>query len=517
MIFGRWGGGRRLIGLVAVASLSFAVSAGADTATDIRRIVEATSLESARVTYYAVDLETGAVLAERDSDRLMIPASNMKLLTTGAALVVLGPDFSFETRLFRHGKTLVVAGSGDPALGDPDLLQEMELDVEDLLRAWVDDVVASGLGRIDRLIVDDTIFEDERIHPRWPRDQLNRPYCAEVSGFNFFFNCVAFYAGPSQQEGLAPWYRVEPDASAWLPINNKARTTTAAKGRNSLWATRASDANRFTLSGHIRVAQETPIYVTLHDPSEFFARLFAERLRSRGIEIGVARTMTEEDDLVQGTPLGRTISTPMPTILRRCNQDSKNLYAEALFKRMGHEVTGQRGSWANGAAILRMVLVRRLGATLSTKVVISDGSGMSRENRVTPEVIVTWLKSLYDDQNLREPFVDSLAVGGINGTLRKRFNDSSSSLHGTVRAKSGYLNGVSCLSGYVVTNGDDKGADRAVAFAILINDIPTGSNAVPISRVKQMQERMVKVLDEYLAERVRIAEESAQAQGLGGM
>jgi len=473
---------------------------------DIRRAIAGADYGAATIAYYAIDLQTGEVLVDSHGDLPLIPASNEKIITSGAALMVLGPDFSFETRMVRAGDRLVVIGSGDPALADPELLGEMNLGVDELLSTWVQDVKGAGAESFAELIVDARIFDDVLVHPDWPREQLNEPYCAQVSGLNFFANTLAFYPRPGGAEGASPAFRVEPDVTSWMSIGNSAKTTLNKKKKNSIWISRQLGTNDFTLRGEVRTPQQAPIFVTVDNMPQVFSRILADRLRQSGVQVASIRVATEADGEFTGDSVGRAIRSPLATVLRRCNQDSENFFAESLFKRIGHEVTGERGSWQSGAAVVRMLMSKRLDPDLATQATVTDGSGMSRTNRQTPRIIASWLSSIYNDPKLSAPFIDSLALAGENGTLKGRFGGIA--LANEVHAKSGYLSGVSCLSGFVVAPASVAEAPggaverpagyagrRTVAFSIMVNDIPAN---IPVSRIKTMQEKIVDVLDNYL-------------------
>jgi len=456
----------------------------------IERILDGASLGSARIAVYAKDLDTGEILSDHEGEALLIPASNMKLITTGAALLTLGPEFTFQTRLLRDARgRIILEGSGDPGLGDPDLLREMGITVEDLVDIWADDLLEAGVTHIPEFILDDRIFDDVFHHPDWMAEDLIRGYGAQIAGFNFFGNVVNFYFRPASAAGAAPTWRVEPDVSDWIQVVNRATTRRRGEGKanNALWLDRRQGSNVFIVSGKIRRPAET--IITIHDPAETFGPFIAQRFRAKGIRVDAVRSAEAHDRFEGPEAIGHVIQTAMPTLLTQSNTDSENRYAEALLKRMGHQATGRAGSWANGASVLRHVLSRRLGPGLATQAVVSDGSGLSRKNRLTARLLVEWLDHLHQqDEAIAERFRESLALGGSNGTLRKRFGEVD--LEGVVRAKSGYMRGISCLSGYVMSD-----AGRTAAFSVLVNDIPP---RVPTAKAKAVQERVVEAIDQYL-------------------
>ncbi len=195
------------------------------------------------------------------------------------------------------------------------------------------------------------------------------------------------------------------------------------------------------------------------------------------------------------------VTTQLADILNRCNTDSQNLYAESLLKRVGHDVSGEPGSWSNGAAVARMVLSERLGPATAASTVIADGSGMSRLNRISAETMVRWLESIAEQPTIGETFIKSLATAG-NGTLTRRFREHPPL--NTLYAKSGAIDGVRCLSGYLV----NEPTGRMIAFSVLCNELNTGEAS---SNAMKLHEQIVRIADEWLTSQI-----NAEATAIGG-
>lgn len=459
---------------LALAPVSFGQSVQAMAENYIR----AAKLGKATFGLQVTDLETGEVLVEHNPAEPLIPASNMKLITTASALGILGADFHFSTRLRLVDKTLVLRGDGDPGFGDPKLLQAMGLNMEQLLDRWIDAVKRTNQATFDALLVDDRAFDNEFVHPDWPRNQLHKWYCAQVAAINFNDNCLDLYARPTSN-GHRPVITIEPNDPPILLDND------ATSGpRNAFWASRKLGGNQIVLRGQVRHALTQPANVTIHDPPMFFGELLQRRLKAAGIEVGQVQRVQPQQVLAEGRLLAE-VRTTLPTVVARCNHDSQNLFAEALIKRMGHQITGQPGGWVNGAAAIRAFLTRALGSD-SASVIIADGSGMSRENRISARDMVGLLAYMHNDSGAGEVFAASLAAPGEPGTLEDRFDDVN--LAGRVRAKTGYIKGVVCLSGYLTVG------DHSVAFSMLLNEY-YGSTAP----VKQMMEKIVAAVDAHLA------------------
>ena len=480
-------------------------------AQDLQRQVESLAasarIGAARVGVQIVDLGSGETLAALHAGDGFIPASNMKLLTTGAAMSVLPADFTFRTEFQVAGTTLIIKGSGDPGLGDPALLEDAEppMNVRRLVESLVGAVKEAAPGRIDRVVVDDRIFDRQYVHPAWPENQLQKYYCAPVGGVNFHTNIVTFFPGPSPA-GIdhPPIVALEPEAP-WIEIENKGRT--GPRGANSIWVQRAPAANTFRVFGEIGPGPKVAADVSLFEPPVFFGRLIAAELLRASVTVGGVRPdadLTRGDyertlgavSLADGESFGgaRTVaavSTHVADVYARINRDSQNMYAESLLKRVGREVTGEAGSWASGASIVRMTLAQFVGPEAAASTVVSDGSGMSRENRVSPRTMTRWLAALQANSRFGEAFLASMAEPG-EGTLRSRFRGTRLSCD--VHAKSGKLDGVRCLSGFVI----DPDTGRRVAFSVLVNDLKEGEQALQAGK---LYEDIVKSIDAWLVAR----------------
>ena len=476
-----------LVGL-SVALAACAGALGQSLERQLRDVLGESKLGAAQVGVCVVDTATGELLATINEKAPLTPASNLKLLSSGAALWTLGKDFEFRTRLVRVGDKLVIVGAGDPAFAEPRLLEEMQTSVGAFVDRLSEAVKQAGFTGIREVVVDDRVFDKNWVHPGWPEDQLNRWYAAEVSGLMFHGNLLQIFATAASRPGPSPAPRTEPSA-AWLEVSNAAQTV--ATGSTALWSTRDPNAPfRYKLLGSIRTTPSEPIEVATHDGGMIFARLLQDRLSAAGLLASDAAAMpryaTVEEQLESKEVLA-VVRTPLARVLRRCNTDSYNLYAEAMLKRVGHEVSGQPGSWANGATVVRMLASEKLGHDAGELVMV-DGSGLSKENRVSARLMAVWLGALARDAATRDAFVESLAAPG-EGTLSKRFRGKDR-ISGEVAAKSGFINGVQCLSGYV-TQPDG----RRAAFSILVND--TGKIAAGGS-AKEFHEKVVRQIDKWM-------------------
>ena len=494
---------RTIIGLLLLSSLAM-ISMKATTApsleTQLRALCGNSGVSKASIAISVRDCANGRALASINADQPMIPASNMKIISTGSALHALGPNFMFKTALHREGNDLILRGDGDPTLGDPEFHGELsfkneqgrvvKVDDEAILEFWTDAVGTSKMDQVERLIIDDTIFDTVRVHPSWPADQLNRDYCAEVAGVNFHRNVVHFRPVPGSG-GKGNWNSHQPNAP-WLLKSAKNKSANAqGKQKHTPWVAGKAGSANFEFRGRVKSGNTVPVAVTIEDPALFLGQLLADRLQKSGTPVKGIHRMNEPGTAAPSTILGPRFQTPIKLVVEQCNEESENLYAESLLKRTVHEATGRPGSWDEADQVVKQIARARLKAPafeLLKGVRIADGSGMSRDNRVTARFMTAWLADLQADPEFGEFFVSSLANGGTEGTLKSRF---STNLPGgaKVDAKTGYIRGVSCLSGYV-TMPDG----RRYAFSVLVNNVKGTTQPA-----KRLQENVVEQIARHFS------------------
>ncbi|MFZ9914429.1 MAG: D-alanyl-D-alanine carboxypeptidase/D-alanyl-D-alanine endopeptidase [Phycisphaerales bacterium] len=494
-----------------IAALLVSTSLAAADSLGIGAAVSKSGLPRSALGIAVVDVGTGTVLANIDGDKPMAPASNMKVFTTGAALERLGSDYMFKTRLvLEKGATstrLAVVGDGDPAFGDPELLRTMSwtnekgqvqagLTTEHLLRIWTDAVAATGTTRADELVIDGRIFDRECYHPTWPREQYAESYCAEVWGLNFHANVLHVLAAPASPRPVVA--TMAPDYS-WLVTGNQATCRAGSKEKHTFWIARAPDSNELVLRGNLKTKPTDPLDITVHDTPSLFGELLKRRLEARGIAVSAVRLAQPTDPAFTGTTVGPIIQSPIATVVARANTDSENLYAEALVKRLGALLANPAGAtpgpgfvsgtWSNGAAALRLSVAGRIGDSAMQGWAFDDGSGLSRNNRISAMGTAQWLRTMALDPRIAPTYLPSLALAGKTGTVKKRFSDIGDSPV-EVRCKTGYIRGVSCLSGVAIAPGG-----RQIAFSVLGNTLEQGDR---VSRARALQEEIVRNIVHHL-------------------
>jgi D-alanyl-D-alanine carboxypeptidase/D-alanyl-D-alanine-endopeptidase (penicillin-binding protein 4) len=241
------------------------------------------------------------------------------------------------------------------------------------------------------------------------------------------------------------------------------------------------------LGGKAKGSTQVPVSVNIQDPPMFTGTVLMETLSSAGITFnGTARRdRTIRSQLAKEDHGGWSVlavhETPLPVALARANKDSMNLYAEAMGKRLAAEIDHTTGDWTRATAAMA-AFMKHIGVA-DNQYSFDDCCGLSRQDNVTPQALTQVLVYDYFSPN-RQTFFSSLAIAGVDGTLDDRFRGSD--LRGRVFAKSGFIEGVSTLAGYVKTNDD-----QWYAFSIMMNGIPAKSN----SAYKELQERIVTAVD----------------------
>lgn len=466
----------------------------------------------------AVSLETGKTLYTYNGDKLFTPASNTKLFTTAAALALIGPDYKFLTTVETNGTLdkygrltgdVALVGRGDPNLSGRNLPYvpgpQRRQPPMIVLQQLADQLVQKGVRYIDGDIVgDDTYFAFERYADGWSQDDMSREWGAPVSALTVNDNVQFVRVQPGGSPGEKAFISIEPFPD-YYQLDNRIMTTPAGTGPRNVNISREPGSNQLTLWGTIP-ADDPGFHESLaiEDPADFAARFFRRLLEERGVTVyGKARakhlqlanlstfTVTAMaqggGDVPRNAPrtipslvLGTYQSQPLAQDLPVVNKESQNLHAEMLLRLLGRE-KGTAGTIEAGSEVLRGLLTQ--ADIRSDEYVFYDGSGLSRQNLVTPHAIV---KLLYyaSKQSWGQQYAATLPVAGTDGTLADRFRNSDA--QGKVSAKTGSLSHVSTLSGYATTSSGER-----IAFSIMSNNYNVPS-AIAMQAIDQIVTALVE-------------------------
>ncbi len=410
--------------------------------------------------------ETGAVVYRRNAEKMLVPASNMKVVTGAAVLEALGPGYRFRTEVAATGPVeggtlrgdLVVRGSGDPTLS----ARFGGGDARTVIRAWADSLRARGVTRIaGRVVGNDDALDDVPLGRGWAWDDLNAGYSAEIGALEFNEGVVGVHVAPGARAGEPGRVTLSPPTE-YVPVDNRV-VTVAAGTPARVQVARAPTGPGIVVSGTVPLdTTGTNAEVAVRDNTLYFVTVLRETLRAAGIEVQGAAV--DADSLpaaergANAAPLFVHASPPMSEVLAAFLKPSQNQYGELLLKTLGRELRGQ-GTASAGRAVVDS-LVRGWGLDAGA-LAQADGSGLSRYNLVAPELLAGILEHMMRSPNW-EVWYASLPVGGADGTLASRMRGTP--LEGRVHAKTGTLSGVRALSGYVP--GPDG---RPIVFSILLN------------------------------------------------
>lgn len=416
-------------------------------------------------------MDTGEVLYRRNASKLMVPASNMKILTTAVAAERLGWDYRFDTTLFTiapvDGGTVrgdvVVVGNGDPTIGDRDAKS-----FTNVFEAWADTLRSAGIHTITgRIIGDDDAFDDQGLASDWAWGDLGFAYAAPVGALQFNENVIEVVIQPGPIAGAPTTSAIRPSSGPLTVVNRVVTGTTDAPSSVSL--RRRPGQDTVVASGVVPAGgRPATSRTTVDSPTQYFVRALRDTLIARGITVlGDAVDIDDLDAAVERRVWGqggrRVLashqSAPFREVATTLMKVSQNLYAETVLRTMGARARSE-GSIASGRSAAQETLEG--WGIASTGYRIGDGSGLSRRDYLSPETIVAILRCMHRDPRHREPFTATLPIAGKDGTLAQRMKGTRAE---GLRAKTGTLAHVRALSGYVTTADGEL-----LAFSILANN-----------------------------------------------
>ncbi len=410
-------------------------------------------------------LKTGETWYSMNAEKLFMPASNEKIPTAAAALVTLGPEFTFETYLNYEGEikdstlegNLVVYGNGDPTL-----YTRLSNDPLGLFKAWAAKLSSMGIKKINgNIIGDDNAFEDYPYGYGWTYDDLDAYYSAEINSLQLNENGVDLkIIPPLSKEGKLTVIPNLP--SSYYNIEDL--TSVGDTGKSNIRISRAFGTNTIKLSGYVKAGskefEETP---SLHNPTLFYVTVLKEELERNGIRvIGEPKDCDDVPDwktsLHNLNLIDKHNSPLFRNIVAGLMKPSQNLYAETFTRVLGWKKTGV-GSFREGKKVVEDLL-KQFKVNPGTYAYM-DGSGLSRYNYTSPEILVKILEGMRHHQYWND-WYNALPIAGVDGTLRGRMKGTAA--ENNVHAKTGTISNVRGLSGYVTTAGGEE-----LVFSFLVN------------------------------------------------
>lgn len=433
-----------------------------------------------KVSLDLVDLDTGESVFNYGGDVGLMPASTMKVLTAAAALRELGPSYRFSTQLLTDGKlkggvldgNLYVDGSGDPTM------------VIEKLWKMVYDLKLNGVNEIKgNVVFDDSAFDERTRIAGWNKQKdIDRgpSYFAPIGALALNFNTIAVVVRPGEKVGEPAHVVVETPSPGIVELENEVLTGSRRSSRR-VGMERTVDGRKMTLklTGSIPGESDSVRYYrSVADPTAYFMAAFAAQMKSQGVKVGGSY---EEGITPESANLLLQVqSPPLASILMDMNKYSSNFIAEQVLKAVGASNSSGPGSTLKGIEKISAYL-ESLGIS-DEEYVLVNGSGLSRRIILRPAHLTAVLANMASDPKVSPEFMASLAIGGRDGTLWSRFRDEEQV--GRLRGKTGTIDGVHCLAGYL--NGPDG---KSYAFAFLVNNLRGG-----ISRARKAHDQFVGAL-----------------------
>jgi serine-type D-Ala-D-Ala carboxypeptidase/endopeptidase (penicillin-binding protein 4) len=434
----------------------------------------------ASVSLCIINGATGEILVDHDAAKSFSQASVMKLVTTAAAIEMLGPDHTFSTTVGYTGEIkrgvlkgdIIIRGGGDPALGS----EKFAGHYNSFMEKWIDEIRKSGIGKITgRVITDDSYYDYQPVPPNWNWEDLGNYYGAGVYGLSIFDNTLKIHFSTGDSGTV-------PAITSFDPVNpgTKYANLLKADGSSDQGYVYSAPYNTYGwISGEIPVnRQDFILKASLTDPPLFAATLLTEKLNSAGIEVGkepsTSRVMPEKRGIAY-TIITTTTSPSLSSIIDVLNHESVNLYAEHLLKELGKVYAGE-GSTGPGTEVVTRFL-DSLGIETSG-MFIEDGSGLSPQDALNSKGLATLLYQMKTKGRYFNNYYLSLPEAGKNGTLKTVFKDPV--FEGVMRAKSGTILRVKSYAGYLTARSGNE-----LIFSIIINNY-TGSSSALIAHISKI-------------------------------
>jgi serine-type D-Ala-D-Ala carboxypeptidase/endopeptidase (penicillin-binding protein 4) len=444
-------------------------------ATEIDRIVN-NETSNASIGVYVKSMKYGDTLYAQNEYKLFTPASIIKILTAEAALLFLGPDFKFPTTLLTDAKNvnngvingnLYLVHSGDPSLTYNDLTDMMEM-----LKSQ------SIQGIRGNIYIDNTAYDQTNLGPGWVWDDTRYCYAAPINASIINKNCVSFRMTPAKKAGQLA--SIVPSQHYFYGAIQNAVTTKPPKTRSCYVQTTPDVDGRIAVSGCMPKGKHVwGVTTVIGDIMQYNKMMLQSLFKRFGIHVngqvsaGAAPAKLSAIAVHESKPLHSLVSDMLKM--------SDNIIAGSLFKKMGEFYKQEPGSWKNGSEAVTHILSKKAGVN-SSQMVVLDGSGLSRYNKVKPSQLMRVLEYAYHNKATNYQFISALPIAGVDGTLKYRLPN----LAYRVRAKTGTMahSGIVSLAGYV-TNRDKE----PLAFVIIIN-----GRYSSVWKYREMEDQIVTAL-----------------------
>ncbi len=432
----------------------------------------------------------GRTLVDINGDNMVMPASNVKLISTGAALHVLGSDYRFETKIGHDGRiedgvlkgNLYIIGGGDPTTGSKD---SIAVKIEKTFGEWKKIISDAGIRRIEGHIVGDgRHFDGMSDHPAWLWEDLGTYYGAGATGLMFYENMQSFSVSAGSAVGtpvnITPSYPEVP----WMEFRYSCSTGKAGTG-DQLYMYASDLAPVAEIRGTFGVDRAAKrVDCSNKFPEYTCASYFTDYLRANGISCSEGpadfRLCSDVEPAGEVKVLGSTFSPVLRRIAFETNHASNNLYAETLYRTLGRVKTGS--ACYDSCSVALNDIFKSLGISAKDANIV-DGSGLSRQNYVSADFFCRFLEAMMSSPCF-EDYIASIPSPGSHGTLASNMSGSPAEIKARIKVKSGSMNGVRCYSGYVIPTEGCK--DDTIIFSVMVNNCTS-----PTWKVRQLLDKIM--------------------------
>ena len=442
-------------------------------------------MKNASISFYVADAISGNEIYSYNPKVSLIPASNMKLISSAAALELLGPDYVFKTSIGytgtlnkRNGELkgdIIIKGGGDPSLGSVNF----NYHYDDFMEQWIEAIKNAGIRKISgRVLTDDSHFDFDPAAPRWLWEDLGANYGAGVFGLSIFDNTCTIKVRTASDGINVELIDVTPNLGEYV-FTNRLKTF----GTTGNWYVyTAPYSSSGWLSGTIPTSSEYVLRASIPDPPLMAAQILSQRIETEKIKItGAPSTARIENSTnIDITYLTQTNSPMLMSIAEILNKESVNLYADTFVKELGKQFR-ENGSMPDGIKVIMQFLGNAGVDTCGF--FIEDGSGLSARNAINAEGIATLLIYMKNKGKYFHDYLFSLPDAGRSGTLSQFFTDSV--FESNLKAKSGSMTRVRCYSGYFTSQ-----SGKNMVFSILVNNFQGTSRNV-ITHIEEILKEII--------------------------
>ncbi len=421
-------------------------------------------------------MKHGDMLYNRNSQQLFTPASTLKIFTAEAALLFLGPNYRFLTRLVTSAKSMsngmingdvYLVHSGDPSLTYTDLT--------DLMVSLKSQQIQGVNGNV---YVDNTAYDQDNTGPGWADKDAQYCYAAPINASIINHNCISIGIAPAKTEGRQATI-IENPRFYYSGVANS--VITKSRGRSCRISLNTQPDNTLTLNGCIAKGKNSlGGSVVIPNIVKYNESMLTSLFKQYGIQVtGQINAKTAPTNL---SVLASHESKPLHVLINEMLKKSDNIIAGSLFKKIGALYSNQPGSWNNGSSAVKQILGQKAAVNTADMHLI-DGSGLSRNNQVTPAQMMQVLDYAFHNYAINYEFISALPIAGVDGTLKGRLQNAA----WKVRAKTGTIAGVVSLAGFAMSKDREP-----IAFVIIVN----GQNG-NIWKYREIEDKIVTALTNY--------------------